>query len=206
MTPEEISRLIAVIMHTWPNHRIDDPEVAIHAWSMVLAEVPYPVASEALAQYMREGHEFAPNAGLLYQIVLDMTDALPNAGDAWTLVQLRIKATYPGHTAPEWDAPFPVRQATQAMGGVHVLRMSENPMADRAHFIKLYSEYRKRAAREVNIGWLLEHGAQALEPGFVPADQIEGRRSPFPLLKVKSLVEDHEQPVAGLEIRQKGQA
>ena len=85
------------------------------------------------------------------------------AGDAWTMVQLRIKATYPGHTAPEWDAPFPVRQATQAMGGVHVLRMSENPMADRAHFIKLYSEYRKRAD-EVWLGEIREKATTLLGP------------------------------------------
>ena len=173
MTLNEISKLQAVIMVTWPNHRVDNPEAAINAWEMVLGEVPYPIVSQALTQYIREGHDFAPNAGQLYQIVLDMTDALPDAGDAWTLVQLRIRQTYPGHEAPEWDAPFPVRQATRAMGGVHVLRMSENPMADRAHFIKIYNQYRTRAAREVNIGWLLEHGAAALEPGFTPPTHIE---------------------------------
>lgn len=36
---------------------------------------------------------------------------------------------------------------------------------------------RTRAAREVNIGWLLEHGAVALEPGFTPMTQIQGRRA-----------------------------
>ncbi len=204
MTPEEISRLIAVIMHTWPNHRIDDPEVAIHAWSMVLAEVPYPVASEALAQYMREGHEFAPNAGLLYQIVLDMTDALPNAGDAWTLVQIRIGQTYPGHPAPDWDAPWPVRQATKAMGGVHVLRMSENPMADRAHFIRLYGEYRKRAAREVNIGWLLEHGAAALEPGFIPPTQLEPENTSHVARKALGVISTPIEASEALKMRQRG--
>lgn len=166
MTTTDISKLLAVIMHTWPNHRVDDPNVAIAAWQMVLGDVPYEAASKALTIYMRDGHEFAPNAGLLYQIIIDMTDALPSSADAWDEVQSRIRQTYPGHESPKWDAPLPVRQAARAMGGIHTLRMSETPMADRAHFIKFYEQYRQRAIREVDIAALIEHGAKALEPGF----------------------------------------
>lgn len=172
MTTEDINKLIGVCMHTWPNERVDDPDVLEVAWTMVLGDVPYPVASEALGWYMKDGNAFFPKPGQLYQIVLGMTGALPDAGDAWSMVQARISSTYPGHPADKWDAPFPVRQATEAMGGIYTLRMSENPMADRAHFLKIYGDYRQRAAREVNIGWLLEHGQRALEPGFTPERQV----------------------------------
>lgn len=167
MNEQELSRLLAVCTHTWPNHRVDDPEILTLSWTMILGEVSYPYASEALIRYMKDGNAFFPNPGELYQIVLDMTDALPTTSDAWNEVQARIASTYPGMPASEWTAPYPVRQAARAMGGINTLRMSENPMADRAHFIKFYEQYRQRAAREVNIAALIEHGAKALEPNFI---------------------------------------
>lgn len=164
MNRQEIGRLVAVCFTSYPNHSATAADVAT-AWEFALADVPYEAAAAAIKTHLKES-PFFPSPSEIYQRVLDQTGALPNAGDAWGLVQARIASTYPGLPATDWDAPYPVREAARAMGGIHTLRMSDNPMADRAHFIKFYEQYRQRAAREVDIAVLIEHGAKALEPGF----------------------------------------
>lgn len=164
MNRQEIGRLVAVCFTSYPNHSATPDDVAT-AWEFALADVPYEASAAAIKAHLQES-PFFPSPSEIYQRALDMTGALPSAGDAWGIVQARISSTYPGQEATEWDAPHPVREAARAMGGINTLRMSENPMADRAHFIKFYEQYRQRAARAVDIAALIEHGSKALEPGF----------------------------------------
>ena len=45
------------------------------------------------------------------------------------------------------DHPL-VSEAIRCMGGLEVIGMSENNMADRAHFMKIFEQLRERAMRE----------------------------------------------------------
>ena len=45
------------------------------------------------------------------------------------------------------DHPL-VSEAIRCMGGLDVIGMSENNMADRAHFLKIFEQLRERAMRE----------------------------------------------------------
>ncbi len=164
MNRQEIGRLVAVCLTSYPNHSASADDV-ITAWEFALAELPYDAAAAAIKVHMKES-PFFPAPSEIYQRVIDQTGALPSGGDAWGMVQARLSAAYLGYPASTWDAPYPVRQAVTAMGGMHQLRMSENPMADRAHFIRFYEDIRKQAARNVDIAALIEHGATALEPSF----------------------------------------
>lgn len=165
MTPHEIAKLAAVCLKNYDNTSASVDDI-VQSWSFSLSAVPYAAAAEAIRHHILES-PFFPKASDIYTRVLDQTGALPDPGSAWAEVVARISSTYPGQPAPDWDAPYPIRQAVRAMGGIQTLRMSENPMADRAHFMKIiYPEYRQAAIRAVDIAALIEYGAAALEPGF----------------------------------------
>lgn len=154
MTKNEMSRLIAVLQAQYPHHDVADGEALLLGWQMALGDVPYEAATEAVVAWLRSGERFFPSAGQLRQLVIDDTGALPSGPDAWAMVLARMKSTYPGHPAPPWDAPECVRQAVKAMGGMDVLRHSEEPGIDRTQFLKIYETYRARATRSLDLGAL----------------------------------------------------
>lgn len=166
MNAIEIAKLAAVCLKHYDNTSASVDDI-VQSWSFSLGAVPYSAAAEAIRHHMLES-PFFPKASDIYSRVIDRSGAIPNPGPAWELVLARMKTVYPGQPAPPWDAPYPVRQAVKAMGGIQMLQQSENPMADRAHFLRIYPEYRQAAVRSVDIAALVEHGAAALEPGFGP--------------------------------------
>lgn len=175
MTPPEISRLAAICFTNYPNNNTSLDDVIL-SWSFTLAEVPYENAADALRVHMRES-PFFPTASEIYGRVIELSGAVPTPGQAWEMVLDRMRATYPGHDAPTWDAPFPVREALRQIGGMDALRMSTKPGADRHNYTtEVYPPVRQRAIRETPIAWLCAYGSAALEPGFTPpAEQIEGQ-------------------------------
>lgn len=150
MTRQEVGKLVAVCIATWPNHPVDNVAALVSAWELALGDVPYEVGNAALATYLREG-TFFPAPAEIRTLAVEAVAGLPDAGDAWRLVLDRMKATYPGIPASPWDAPEPVRKTVDAMGGMEPLRRSENPGADHARFAKTYAVYRQRAAREADL-------------------------------------------------------
>lgn len=150
MNRQDVGKLVAVCIAMWPNHPADNIDVLVTGWEMALGDVPYDVAHQALAVYLREGR-FFPAPSEIRKLAVDAITELPSGGDAWRMVLARMRATYPGHPAPSWEAPKPVKDAVQAMGGMHVLRMSEMPGADEARFLAIYASYREREARDADL-------------------------------------------------------
>jgi len=161
----EIGRLIHVLQAEYPHHQVADVETLILAWTMGLGDLPYHVVAEAAVSWIRSGERFFPSSGQLRQLVIDWTGALPSGSDAWTMVMDRMRSTYPGHPAPSWDVPDPVRQAVKAMGGMDVIRHSEAPGIDRSQYLKIYETYRARAARDADVAALVEERRTAIDMG-----------------------------------------
>ena len=157
MTREEAGRLVAVFKAAWPNHPVPNAEALVTAWEIALADVPYGMAQQAAAMYLREGR-FFPAPAEIRTLVIDRLGILPDGGEAWRMVLDRMRSTYPGREAAPWAIPEAVRLAVEAVGGLHTLRMSDEPGADQARFLKVYGTYRQRAARELDVALLITGG------------------------------------------------
>lgn len=129
-------------------------------------------------QCIREGGSFPPSAGQVFERWRNMHSPVsPDlAAQGWLSVQraMRDPATYsptPEGPSPKFCDPL-VAKAVEALGW-HNLRLSENPMADRAQFLKFYQMF---ANSEV--------GEQRLSPEF------------------KQLREDNKRAVEELSLKQ----
>ena len=151
MTRHEINQLLTLLIATYPNHPVPDPDALVLSWEIGVGDLPYGAVKEAVVAWVRSSERFFPTSGQIRQLVIDDTGVLPSGPDAWAMIQERMKATYPGHPAPPWDAPECVRLALKARGGMEIVRHSEEPQILRAQFLKTYEIYRQRATQTIDV-------------------------------------------------------
>ena len=63
----------------------DDAAILVTTWERALADVPYPVVDEAVAQWLRVGKVF-PTAAHIREICSEIVSPRPGADHAWALV------------------------------------------------------------------------------------------------------------------------
>lgn len=161
MTEDEAVGLVARLVDAYPGAKVRDGTVAVYA--AALAPFDRAAVAAAVATHVATSKWFPAVAEVL-ALVAEAVVGLPEAGDAWRLVLDRMRETYPGHPAPDWRAPVAVQRAAAALGGIHALRLSEEPSRDRERFVKVYGTYRDRALRDVATGAALDGGALAAIP------------------------------------------
>lgn len=148
MTPENVAKLLARLAFTWPNFTLPtDPEsveVMVEVWCEELAGVTNPEAVQAVKSLSAEGREFPPAVGLIRKRALELRqqvtgEGVPNEAEAWAEVKhLIARRGWPNPPAPE-DCSHPaLHRAITAMGWMELCK-SENEVADRAHFLRLYA-------------------------------------------------------------------
>lgn len=152
MTKTDVRNLLALIAAAYPNFKLpSDPNellFTIGVWHQPLADIPNDLVVQAFVDYQRTPAEFPPNAGQLRHLAMSRARVLPTSAEAWAIVLHHIRTTSYVDPKPI-DAPAPVVETVRAMGGIRVLRQSERPEADRAHFMKMYDTYAERALRDV---------------------------------------------------------
>lgn len=122
----------------------------------ILEEVPSNELHAVVMQCIREGGGFPPSAGQVFERWRNMHSPVsPDlAAQGWIAVQraLRDPATYspvPEGPMPKFSDPL-VARAVEALGW-HNLRLSENPMADRAQFVRFYESFARSEASEQRL-------------------------------------------------------
>lgn len=144
MTEQETARLLLVIAARYPTSKAvhEDESLRVKAWHMTLADVAYADAERALVQWFKT-ERWAPDPSeLRNRVATDVLD-LPEIDDAWARVKTAIAIYYPGF-GNSYQLPEPVRRAVNAIGGIHMLKMSENSGKDREAFARAYAVERKR--------------------------------------------------------------
>lgn len=140
MNQQEMTTIIAMTSCEWTNWRpqaADSPEgakILIETWMELLGDLDFELVKLAWRACAMDKPTFAPNAGELREQAIRLAEPNPppEPDEAWTEVKDRIH--YVGHHGcPTWTHPL-VEQAVETMGWWD-LCMSENVMADRAHFI-----------------------------------------------------------------------
>ena len=133
MTPEESGDIIHMLKATWTRKAMRDDTAEIYV--MCLRDLDYQDAKAAVLDLIANS-KWMPSIAEIRQATLALTDDMPSAADAWGEVNEAFH--YPGVWGdPQWSDPI-VGKVVAGMGGWKVLCVSENGMADRAHFLKAY--------------------------------------------------------------------
>ncbi len=127
-----------------------DDRLTVEAWHMSLGDVALEAVLGALRRHFQES-VYAPDPVDIRGWIVSDAGIAPDPADAWSIAQGAISAYYPGFNT-KIEIPDAVRNAINAIGGMHTLKMSENPGEDRDAFLRAYATHRKRALSVAGLG------------------------------------------------------
>lgn len=149
MTREETISVLTIIKSAYPKFyqgmSKNDAEAVINLWSVMFADADISDVKLALYKIISTS-QFPPSVAELRQAVVTTQEgAVLDTGEAWSQITRAIRNYgYMREAEALESLPPIVRQSVNRMGGWKELCTSENVMADRAHFIKIYSQIEKR--------------------------------------------------------------
>ena len=141
MTRQETIALVALASSSYPSMQARDPRPIVEAWSLMLADLDPQLAKAAIVKVCRES-QFFPSVAQITAAAAGLdprSEQLPTAAEAWEQVTGLIQDFGP-YRAPVYSCDT-VKRAVKAIGW-RQLCLSENPEADRAHFLRLYESMR----------------------------------------------------------------
>ena len=150
MSRAEICALVALAGSSNPAMQAKDPRPIVEAWSLMLGDLDPVLAKAAIIKVCRES-DFFPSVARIVAAAEELdqrNEKLPTAAEAWEEVEKLIIQFGP-YRAPQYSCDT-VRRAVRAIGWLQ-LCCSENPAADRAHFLKLYESMRSKHKEQKEI-------------------------------------------------------
>lgn len=152
LTPLEVKMLALVVLasSSYPSMQNKDPQPIVSAWSLLLADIPLAILQAAVLKVCRES-AFFPSVAQIVEAAnaLDpRSEKLPTAAEAWEEVEQQICAVGI-YKKPVFSCDL-VRRAARSIGWLQ-LCCSENPAADRAHFLRLYESMKNKRSEAKEI-------------------------------------------------------
>ena len=150
-TEIEILRVLKILGDTYPSFHLSSSAIEIYV--QLLADIPGAVLEQAALDHISRSTFFPAIAELRSAAfsILEAADPTPTEYEAWSEVQAEIRRV--GHCGqPELENPL-AAQVVQQLGWRH-LCLSENPVADRAHFVQAYqslAERQRQSARRLQV-------------------------------------------------------
>lgn len=145
MTKTEWVAISAKVNLLWP--RAGWRTETVRAAEDLLLDLAAGAVMAAVQSLAAEGREFAPNPGQLRKRACELVaPAIPDADEAWSEV-VSAMALIGSYGSPTWSHPA-VAAAVETIGWRR-LCLSEDSMADRAHFIRFYGSVRDRTQRDL---------------------------------------------------------
>ena len=130
----EVAKVVSFLASLYPEKEIT--KEMIRAYHVVLSDVQKDLLYASAVQ-LGTTAKFFPRASELRQAAYDLSNAdLPSAERAWTEVCRQISLV--GYSGTPEFSHNQVAVTVTAMGGWRSLCLSENIVADRAHFLKIY--------------------------------------------------------------------
>jgi len=109
----------------------------VGVWSLLLADINYHLAQQAVVKMLR-ANKYEPKPADIIEAVQSITDTTPTAEQAWSEVLRQLDP----YRTPEWSNKL-IQDAVRVMG-FRNLCDSESPSIDRAQFIKIYNNLKNR--------------------------------------------------------------
>lgn len=147
MTEAQAIRLVGGLMAAFrTGEKITD--ATFDAYVEDLADLDYEPAALAV-KTLRQTRTFLPSIAEVRDAAAELTAGhLPDGDEAWREVQSRMRKVG-SYGTPRWSHPA-IADTVKAMGWLE-LCASANQVADRAHFLALYTTARRRFERDRQI-------------------------------------------------------
>jgi hypothetical protein len=139
----QISEMVGALATMYPREEVTVKNCKAYAAS--LCDIPVPILVIALDQCGADCKFFPSVAEIREKVrVLTAPKDVLTAGEAWGVAVKRMKRygiypPYPPRPIPLIEHPF-IEETVAAIGGWYDLATSENQVADRAHFMKIYDQ------------------------------------------------------------------
>jgi len=141
----KIVELIGVLTAVFPNHLNGE---GVKTYARLLSDIPLPLLTIAIEQCANDC-TFFPKPVEIRDRVMKISQIAPaNAGEAWEEVMIAMKRDG-FHKHPKFDDPI-IQRAVEAMDW-QALCSSENTIADRAHFMKIYDQLIERSKQDAKL-------------------------------------------------------
>lgn len=137
--------MFALLHANWPTEVLPDERIDLYA--RMLGDLSDEML-EAATLHVIASSPFFPKVADLRKAAYEIYQeekGLPTAGEAWGEVMQQIRRVG-SYGKPEFSLPI-IANAVKAMGGWVMLCRSEEPMADRAHFFRVYDALAERKMR-----------------------------------------------------------
>lgn len=144
MTKEEFKNILAGLMSNYPGLKIDNT-AQFNFWYESLKDIDYDVCKLGVMK-MVQTLKFTPTiANIREACTVDKTVLV---SDAWDEVMTCVRRYGSYREVDALDSMGPTTRRVVESIGYRNLCMSENIMADRAHFIKLYEQMAERQRQD----------------------------------------------------------
>jgi hypothetical protein len=139
----EILKLIGVMAAAYPNTQVSPETLKVYV--SMLQDVPLDLLTVSVQQCMAES-EFLPTIAKIRERALKLSQPVaPEPLEAWGIVLKEISKTG-FYRSPKFNDPI-IARAVDCIGW-QTLCSSENPVADRAHFSKVYEGILRQAEND----------------------------------------------------------
>jgi hypothetical protein len=144
----EAFELVALLRAAYPDQMF--PEESAKLYARFLRDFPIEPARRAVEALIANGKfRGIPRIADVRRAVIETAEPFPSPEEAWIEVH-RMIARVGGHGTPSWSSPV-VGSAVAAFGWIDLCQ-SENVVADRAHFFRIYEACRDREVERRNVG------------------------------------------------------
>lgn len=130
----EIVEQVGLLVAAFPYAQV--PKATVRVYERALANVPLGILEAVVAQCINDCKFFPTVAEIQERISLLKSPERLAGPEAWEVVVTALKSGQFYFTDPVFDDPL-IQTCVGALDW-QTLRASENPMADRAHFLKMY--------------------------------------------------------------------
>lgn len=143
-----ITEVLAVLVSAYPNVKLAPATVSVY--ERILSEIPVEALEAATLQHIASSR-FFPTVAELREAALEL--AAPSfqhltPEEAWGVVRLAF-GKFGQYRTPKFDDPL-ILKAVNQLGWVELCQ-SDNQVADRAHFMKIYQSLLEREQEDARL-------------------------------------------------------
>lgn len=182
MTEVEFQKIILAIRTAYPTSGFHLDKHGLDTWRAALTDLDYRVAENALWEHIHTSAWPPKIAEIREKCANRMHPMLTDWGEAWEEVQQAIRK-YGSYR--EEEAVKSLSQMTAAAVrrmGFRNLCMSENQVADRAHFQRIYENLVQQEKRQAQLPESVKEKRNRLIEAYAqPVQQIESTTEALPL-------------------------
>jgi hypothetical protein len=161
----EILQVLKILGDVYSNYHLSS--AAVEVYVQLLADIPGEVLEQAALEHISRS-TFFPAIAELRTAAFDILEAInpiPTDYEAWAEVQAEIRRV--GHVGLPQFSHALIAKSVDLLGWRY-LCLSENPVADRAHFVQAYQALRESTRRDTRRLQLVHQFIAALQASNSP--------------------------------------